>query len=120
MMLTLVSDQIKSCYHHVSIPQPGSKHETLSADGRYRVVPGRYSIPYFVYPDADSLIEVIKECTSVDRPAMFEPMLMRDFFNMRLEQIGYRFSDKSVHTDTETVPEENEKQEVASVVVAAA
>jgi hypothetical protein len=66
------------------------------------------------------MIEVIKECTSVDQPALFEPMLMRDFFNMRLEQIGYRFSDKSVHTYTETVSEENTKPASASVVVAAA
>ena len=66
------------------------------------------------------MIEIIEECTSGEHPAMVEPIRMRDFFNMRLQQIGYQFSEKTVHADDEVVTDGASAEEVLPSPVATA
>lgn len=43
----------------------------------------RYSIPYFVSPDIDALIECIAECSSKENPIKYEPVVQREYRLMR-------------------------------------
>ena len=43
----------------------------------------RYSIPFFVSPEADSLVEVLPPCVDADHPAKYEPITQRDYGRMR-------------------------------------
>lgn len=43
----------------------------------------RYSIPYFVSPDSDAVIECMKECADENNPAKYEPVTQKDYRLMR-------------------------------------
>jgi isopenicillin N synthase-like dioxygenase len=43
----------------------------------------RYSIPYFVSPDIDAVIECLAECASADNPIKYEPVVQREYRLMR-------------------------------------
>lgn len=43
----------------------------------------RYSIPYFLSPDPDSLIECLPTCTSEDRPPHYFPITQREYNRVR-------------------------------------
>jgi isopenicillin N synthase-like dioxygenase len=47
------------------------------------VTRARYSIPYFVSPDIDALIECMTECSSTDNPIKYEPIVQREYRLMR-------------------------------------
>ena len=52
----------------------------------------RYSIPFFVSPDADALVEVLSPCTSASNPAKYEPITQYDYGRMR-QATQYRKDD---------------------------
>ncbi len=63
-------------------------------NGRYastphRVVGGnraeRYSIPLFVNPDPDTIVECIPSCVTVQRPCRYEPITATEFLSGRID-----------------------------------
>lgn len=43
----------------------------------------RFSIPYFLAPDPDSVIECIPSCMGTDEPAKYEPITQAGYNQMR-------------------------------------
>ncbi len=54
-----------------------------SFTGEERLTRARYSIPYFVAPDVDAVVEVMKECASQDNPVKYDPVTQGDYSRMR-------------------------------------
>jgi isopenicillin N synthase-like dioxygenase len=71
-------EYLKSTLHRVTLP-PFQDRFT----GVERITRARYSIPYFVAPNSDALIECIPECASKSNPAKYEPVIPREYFAMR-------------------------------------
>lgn len=72
------SDYLKSTLHRVTLP-PASDRYT----GVERMMRARYSIPYFVSPDIDAVIECMKECSNAGNPVKYEPVVQREYRLMR-------------------------------------
>jgi isopenicillin N synthase-like dioxygenase len=48
----------------------------------------RYSVPFFLHPNPDFLIETLPQCISPERPNLYpEPILSHDFLQQRLREI---------------------------------
>jgi isopenicillin N synthase-like dioxygenase len=76
MMKRLTNDVLPSTPHRVVNP-PGSKSDQ-----------SRYSIPYFMHPNPDFLIETLPECVSSERPNRYpQPISSNDFLMQRLREI---------------------------------
>lgn len=76
MMKRLTNDVLRSTPHRVINP-PG-----LKADKP------RYSIPFFLHPNPDFLIETLPECISKERPDRYpEPITANDYLEQRLREI---------------------------------
>lgn len=52
----------------------------------------RYSIPYFVSPDADAVVECLPVCMSEGNPAKYEPTHWEEYRMMRAA-LQYRRGD---------------------------
>ena len=51
--------------------------------GEERMTRARYSIPYFVSPDSDTMIECIPECADELNPPKYGPVMQRAYILMR-------------------------------------
>lgn len=51
----------------------------------------RYSVPYFVSPDPESVIECLSACASGQNPAKYPPVLQDDYRKLRAK---LQYSDK--------------------------
>ncbi len=71
-------DYLKSTLHRVTLP-PASDRYT----GAERMTRARYSIPYFVSPDIDAVIECMKECADAKNPVKYEPVVQGEYRLMR-------------------------------------
>ena len=49
----------------------------------------RYSIPYFVSADPESVVECLPVCMGEGRPAKYEPVTQREYGKMRAK-VQYR------------------------------
>lgn len=47
------------------------------------MTPARYSIPYFVSPEGDSVVECLPTCTSEERPVKYKPIVWDEYRLMR-------------------------------------
>ncbi|KAF8848237.1 thymine dioxygenase [Acephala macrosclerotiorum] len=79
-------DYLKSTLHRVTLPPAADRFS-----GEERMTRARYSIPYFVSPDIDAVIECIKECSSKENPVRYEPVVQREYRLMRAK-LQYRES----------------------------
>lgn len=52
----------------------------------------RYSIPYFVSPDPDAVIECLPACLTSTNPAKYPPVVQEDYRRMRAK---LQYTDKS-------------------------
>jgi isopenicillin N synthase-like dioxygenase len=43
----------------------------------------RYSIPYFVAPDSDAVIQCMPECAGAGNPIKYEPVVQREYNLLR-------------------------------------
>lgn len=76
MMKRLTNDMLRSTPHRVINP-PGPKSDQP-----------RYSIPFFVHPNPEFLIETLPQCISNERPNRYpEPITANDFLEQRLREI---------------------------------
>lgn len=57
----------------------------------------RYSIPYFISPDPDSLIECLPPCVSEEKPASYLPITQRDYNRLRAST---QYETEAVETGT--------------------
>jgi isopenicillin N synthase-like dioxygenase len=71
-------DYLKSTLHRVSLP---ATDDRFTGDGR--LTRARYSIPYFISPNSDTIIECLAECTNESNPAKYEPIVQREYRLMR-------------------------------------
>ncbi|OJJ97840.1 hypothetical protein ASPACDRAFT_79972, partial [Aspergillus aculeatus ATCC 16872] len=72
------NDRLRSTNHRVRLPQLSNRFE-----GSNRMTRERFSIPYFMAPDPDSVIECIPSCMSEDEPAKYEPITQAGYNQMR-------------------------------------
>ncbi|KAJ5935417.1 Oxoglutarate/iron-dependent dioxygenase [Penicillium verhagenii] len=71
------NDRLRSTSHRVTLPPLADRFE-----GKERMTRGRFSIPYFMAPDPDSVIECIPSCRG-DEPAKYEPITQAGYNQMR-------------------------------------
>lgn len=63
-----------------------TKHRVISPTEGHR-----YSVPVFVDPAYDTLVEVLPSCVGVDRPARYEPVLAGEYLQSRFDDtFAYR------------------------------
>ncbi|KAF3389357.1 DNA replication complex GINS protein psf1 [Penicillium rolfsii] len=72
------NDQLISTSHRVTLPPLADRIE-----GQDRITRRRFSIPYFMAPDPDSVIECIPACTNSEEPAKYEPITQAGYNQMR-------------------------------------
>lgn len=77
-MLTWGIDILRSTNHRVTLPPLQDRSE-----GAQRMTRGRFSIPYFMAPDPDSVIECIPSCMRDGLPAKYEPITQAGYNQMR-------------------------------------
>lgn len=72
------NDHLRSTSHRVTLPPLSDRFE-----GEQRMTRRRFSIPYFLAPDPDSVIECIPSCMGADEPAKYEPITQAGYNQMR-------------------------------------
>ncbi|KAI9786554.1 MAG: hypothetical protein M1816_007878 [Peltula sp. TS41687] len=90
LLMRWSNDFLTSTLHRVTLPPI----ET-SVSGPERLVRERYSIPYFVAPDPDLVIECLPTCVDTGNPAKYEPITQRDYASMRA---AYHYETKAPQT----------------------
>lgn len=77
-MLMRMADHLKSTNHRVTKPPLSDRYE-----GASRMTRRRFSIPYFLSPDPDSVIECIPSCMGENEPPKYEPITQAGYNQMR-------------------------------------
>lgn len=72
-------DFLKSTLHRVTLP-PVQMNGLI---GKKLMTKSRYSIPYFVSPDPQSVIQCLSVCTNEENPPKYEPVTQEDYRRMR-------------------------------------
>ena len=73
-----LTDSLKSTVHRVILPP---KQDRFTGDER--MTRARYSIPYFVSPEGQSVIECLPSCADEKRPVKYKPIVWDDYRLMR-------------------------------------
>lgn len=77
MLERLTNNVLPSTTHRVVNPQPPLDRHS------------RYSLPFFLHPNSDFLIESLPGCVTTENPNRYPtPILADDFLKMRLREIG--------------------------------
>lgn len=80
-----IGDMLQRLTNHVL---PSTTHRVVNPAGSAADEP-RYSIPFFMHPNPDFVIETLPSCISADRPNRYpEPINSNDYLLQRLEEIG--------------------------------
>lgn len=69
------TDVFPSASHRVTLPPPAASATQM----RDNVTRERFSIPYFVAPDADKIVSCFSSCVSDGQPAKFEPVSFAEY-----------------------------------------
>jgi isopenicillin N synthase-like dioxygenase len=72
------TDRLRSTSHRVRLPPLADRYE-----GPNRMTRQRFSIPYFMSPDPDSVIDCIPSCMSEKEPAKYKPITQAGYNKMR-------------------------------------
>ena len=62
--------------HRVALPPLDSTAQSQSSQS---VTRARYSIPYFVAPDHDAIVQCISSCVTAEQPAKYEPVKWSEY-----------------------------------------
>ncbi|KAL1303024.1 hypothetical protein AAFC00_003337 [Neodothiora populina] len=89
LLMRWSNDQLKSTMHRVTLPPLSDRFE-----GEQRLTRARYSIPYFVSPDENSVVECLPACTSAAEPVKYEATNWGEYRRMRAA-LQYRRSDEA-------------------------
>ena len=84
-MVVNVGDMLQRLTNHVL---PSTTHRVVNPAPDRRHVP-RYSMPFFLHPAPDFLIETLPGCITADNPDRYpEPITAQDYLHERLVEIG--------------------------------
>ncbi len=84
-MVINVGDMLQRLTNHVL---PSTTHRVVNPPVERRGTP-RYSMPFFLHPAPDFLIETLPGCITPDRPNRYpEPITAHDYLHERLVEIG--------------------------------
>ncbi|KIW27546.1 uncharacterized protein PV07_07274 [Cladophialophora immunda] len=78
LLMRWSNDYLKSTLHRVTLPPEQDRYT-----GSERLTRRRYSIPYFVSPDSDSLIECLPACTDATHPVKYAPVNQKAYRLLR-------------------------------------
>ncbi len=79
-----IGDMMKRLTNHVL---PSTPHRVVNPPGTKSDQP-RYSIPFFLHPNPDFLIETLPECMNAERPNLYpQAITANDFLVQRLREI---------------------------------
>ncbi|MEM9183435.1 MAG: 2-oxoglutarate and iron-dependent oxygenase domain-containing protein [Pseudomonadota bacterium] len=82
-----IGDMMQRLTNHVF---PSTTHRVVNPPGAEALKP-RYSIPFFLHPNADFMIETLTTCISEDRPNRYpEALSSHDYLEQRLVEIGLK------------------------------
>jgi isopenicillin N synthase-like dioxygenase len=70
--------------HRVHLP-PGQDQYT--GVGLERRTKSRYSIPYFVIPNTETMMECLPVCQSPKNPPKYEPILYGELFRIKASEV---------------------------------
>lgn len=76
------NDVLKSTSHRVRAPPA-----VEGIEGQGKMIPERYSIPYFCGPDVEKTMECVPGCYGPDRPKKYGPTTVGEYINMRMNAI---------------------------------
>lgn len=80
-----IGDMMQRLTNHVF---PSTTHRVVNPPGELATRP-RYSIPFFLHPNADYVIETLDSCISETNPNRYpEPLAAHDYLQQRLIEIG--------------------------------
>ncbi|HAT41649.1 MAG TPA: flavonol synthase [Rheinheimera sp.] len=80
-----IGDMLQRLTNHVL---PSTTHRVVNPAGAAAGQP-RYSIPFFMHPNPDFVIETLASCINDERPNRYpEPINSNDYLLQRLEEIG--------------------------------
>lgn len=88
----ITTDYLRSTLHRVTLPPAQDRYT-----GEERMTRARYSIPYFVSPDIDAVIECLSECANAENPVKYEPVVQREY---RLMRAKLQYPEKAAKTTT--------------------
>jgi len=79
-----IGDMLQRLTNHV---YPSTTHRVVNPGGPQAREP-RYSVPFFLHPNPDFMIDVLPNCISVDRPSRYpQAISSHDYLMERLRQI---------------------------------
>lgn len=79
-----IGDMLQRLTNHV---YPSTTHRVVNPPGELARQP-RYSVPFFLHPNPDFLIDVLPNCISVDNPSRYPtPITSHDYLLERLREI---------------------------------
>lgn len=79
-----IGDMLQRLSNHV---YPSTTHRVVNPPGEKAREP-RYSVPFFLHPNPDFLIETLPCCVSADNPNRYpEPITAQDYLEQRLREI---------------------------------
>ncbi|KXS97062.1 hypothetical protein AC578_10806 [Pseudocercospora eumusae] len=96
MLMRWSNDLLKSSRHRVRQPPRDDRYS-----GPERMTRARYSIPYFIVTDPDTLIECLPTCIDEEHPAKYEPVVQEDWARLR-RGIQYPTAKAKMEFDTVT------------------
>lgn len=80
-----IGDMLQRLTNHVL---PSTTHRVVNPQGERSQHP-RYSIPFFLHPNPDFVIETLPGCITADNPNRYpEPITADDYLKQRLREIG--------------------------------
>lgn len=80
-----IGDMMQRLTNHVF---PSTTHRVVNPPGEL-ATRSRYSIPFFLHPNPDFVIETLETCVSEDNPNRYpEPLSSHDYLQQRLIEIG--------------------------------
>ncbi|KAL2808326.1 hypothetical protein BJX63DRAFT_409640 [Aspergillus granulosus] len=84
LLMRWSNHELKSTMHRVRAPPLVEARAEEVGGSAGRMTRPRYSIPYFISPDRDRLIECLPNCHGPDRPKKYEPITSSDYIAMRM------------------------------------
>ncbi len=80
-----IGDMMQRLTNHVF---PSTTHRVVNPPGE-QALQSRYSIPFFLHPNADFMIETLPSCINAQRPNRYpQPLSSHDYLQQRLVEIG--------------------------------
>lgn len=86
----MVQDSLKSTMHRVTAPPLSDRYS-----GPHRLTRERFSIPYFVSPDPDALIETLPACVDAEHPSKYEAVTQKEYSAMRFKATYRQSADEA-------------------------